>query len=144
MTKRETTEFLEKLKVEYPMLPIKEKYFIEEWYKSLKDYDAYDVYLKLEEHLNGDLKNNPPKPSFITKYLKTTNEKLKPAENHLIDCNLCQKTMRLNEYEKHYDRCLATIYLQNVLEKKYKEKLSYEELYNLSDGKFNLLYEKYK
>ena len=40
MTKRETAEFLEKLKVEYPMLPIKEKYFIEEWYRALKDYES--------------------------------------------------------------------------------------------------------
>ena len=143
MTKAEVTDFLEKIKVNYNEFPIKEDYIFREWYKALKDYDAYDVYLKLEEHLSGDYKNNLPKPNFIIKYLKKSDEKLKPAIDYVIDCNLCGKTVKLSDYSKHYEKCSSIKYLVKIMNEK-GFKVEYSDLAAIDSKKFDLLYGKYK
>lgn len=144
MTKIEVINFLEKLKVNYNELPIKEDYVFREWYSALKPYDAYDVFLKLDEHLNSNYKSMLPKPSFITKYLKTPEEKKKTAIDYLIRCNLCSQEMRLSEYDnKHFDRCSSINYLLRTMKNK-GIKVKYEDLEQLDDIKFQKVYEKYK
>ena len=139
MTKTEVTEFLQRMKTEYPFLQIKEKYVLEEWYKALKPYDAYDVNLKLDEHLNGNYKHTMPTPSFITKYLKTPEEKAKNNKNLCIYCNLCKKPMTLKQYDDHYSRCLSEEFLIQKLKKRGKD-FTHNDFDEISEVEFDGLY----
>ena len=107
MTKNETIELIKKIKVYYPIFKIDE-FGLEEWSKQLQNYDLADVVNKFEEHLKGSKSDEPPKLHFITKYLRTTEEKERMRNvEYTIQCNLCKRYMTPLEYEEHYDKCLA-------------------------------------
>lgn len=143
MTKQEVIHFMQKIKAYYDYFSM-EDFKINEWYDKLKKYDLEDVYRKFDQHLNGELKDSPPKLHYITRFLLTPEEKAKDRNDYIIDCNLCGKTMPLSYYNNHhYDRCSSIIYLINLFKEK-GQKVSYEQLSELSDDKFNAIYEKYK
>lgn len=144
MQKAEVITFMKKIKAYYQTFSM-EDYIVAEWQDRLKPYDLEDVYAKLDQHLNGELKDQIPKLHYITKYLKTSAEKKMPSIDYLVDCNLCQRTMRLSEYNNHYDKCLSIKCLLTRLKKQGQE-VAYEELEDLYDSKRNTydrVYEKY-
>lgn len=127
MTKAETLKFLNKIKVYYSTFSL-EDYVKEEWIKKLKDYDLKDVEDKFDEHLKGDRAEEPPKLHFITRYLKTTEEKEKIGKDYIIYCNLCGKEMYLSTYDnEHYDKCLMIKTLIPILKKQGNE-VTYDDL----------------
>ena len=142
MQKLEVIEFMKKIKAYYQTFSM-EDYVVREWQEKLKPYDATDVYQKLEQHLNGELKDQIPKLHYIIRYLRTSAEKLRPAVDYQIDCNLCGRTMRLSQYERHYDKCSSICYLLDILRKQDRS-IDYQYLANISQEKFNQIYERYK
>ena len=143
MTKQEVIHFMQKIKAYYDYFQM-EDYKINEWYDKLKKYDLEDVYRKFDQHLNGELKDSPPKLHYITRYLLTPEEKAKDRNDYLIECNLCGRTMTLSRYNNdHYDRCSSINYLLRNFKKK-NMNVSREELESLSNEKFNDIYEEYK
>lgn len=107
MTRTEVVDFMKVIKAYYQNF-IVEDYVIDEWYKQLSKYEKDDVYEKFEEHLKGDYQTQPPKLHYLTKFLKTPEEKEKAKKvPYLVACNLCGKFMSLDEYTEHYDKCLA-------------------------------------
>lgn len=144
MQKLEVINFMKKIKAYFPMFSM-EDYTVEEWQDRLKPYDIEDVYRKFDQHLEGEFKDQPPKLHYITRFLKTPEEKARAKCNdYLIRCNLCGQEMPLSVYNsKHFDRCSSINYLLRVMQKK-AIKVEYEDLEQLSDTKFNAIYEKYK
>lgn len=144
MQKLEVINFMKKIKAYYQTFSM-EDFVIKEWQDRLKPYDIEDVYVKLDQHLKGDQKDQIPKLHYITKFLKTPEEKKRAKCNdYLIRCNLCGQEMRLSEYDnKHFDKCNSINYLLRIMKNK-GIKVEYEDLEQLDDIKFQKVYEKYK
>lgn len=117
-------------------------YVLEAWYDCLKDYDLEDA----EEHLKDYLKDYPdipPRPHTFKNGLYTHEEKEARRNcNYTIACNLCGKWMSIEEYDKHYDRCLDIQYLVSVAKSK-GHNLTREELESKSQEVINGLLAKY-
>ena len=145
MTKPEVIHFMQKIKAHYPEFNINEKFIINEWYDKLKKYDINDVYRKLDQHLEGEFQKQPPRLHYITRYLKTPEEKKREqSKDFLIRCNLCHQEMWLSEYEEtHFNKCSSIKYIQNTL-KKNGYKAEYEKLENMDNEEFKKLYNKCK
>ena len=143
MTKQEVQALIKKIKVYYPLFNLDSEEAMDEWATRLKDYDNQDVLRKLEEHLQGEKANEPPKLHFITKYLKTKAEKEKASNDYLVRCNLCGEEMYLSDYEnKHYDKCLTIYTLIPILSKR-GENVSYEILDQYSEQTLDRILFKY-
>ena len=74
MTKAETISFIKKIKAYYPVFKLEEE-GVDEWASRLKPYSKDDILRKFEEHLKGEYALEPPKLHFLTKFLKTEEEK---------------------------------------------------------------------
>ena len=94
MTFEELKEILTNIKAHYQNFAIYD-YVVKEWYKVLKDYEYDDVMESLVDHLTSDNSNELPKAYQLIKYLI-------PKDS----CNLCDRWMSLDEFDKHYDKCL--------------------------------------
>ena len=142
MTKEETKELVKKIKVYYPFFKL-EKEGLDEWYGRLKPYDYQDVLDKVEEHLRGDKAEEPPKLHYITKFLKTPEEKKRYTGDFIIDCNLCGKTMTLEEYDKeHYKKCLLIKSLIPILKAR-GEDVDYNKLDEYNYETLDRVWDKY-
>lgn len=142
MTKQETITFIKKIKAYYPIFKLEED-AIDEWANRLKPYDYEDVLLKLEEHLSGEKSEEPPKLHFITRYLKTKEEKEKYKGDYLIRCNLCGREMYLTEYNStHYDKCVLIKALIPILRGR-GETVSYESLDEYDYATLDKVWNKY-
>jgi hypothetical protein len=128
MTKSETLGFIKKIKAYYPMFKLEEE-GINEWIDRLKPYDLSDILEKFEKHLEGEYSaTEPPKLHYLTKFLKTTEQKEKAKDDYLIRCNLCGEEMYLSIYDgEHYEKCCLIKSLL-ILLKKRGENVSYEDL----------------
>jgi hypothetical protein len=143
MTKVEVLKLLNKIKVYYPMFSL-EDYVKEEWINKLKDYDNDDVLEKFEKHLEGEYSaTEPPKLHFLTKFLKTHEQKEKASTDFLICCDLCGEEMYLSTYDnEHHDKCLLIKSLISLLKKR-GEIVSYEELDQYPIETLNKIWDKY-
>ena len=141
MTRTEVVDFMKVIKAYYQNFLV-EDYVVDEWYKQLSKYEKDDVYEKFEEHLKSDYQTQPPKLHYITKYLKTPEEKEKTKQvPYLVACNLCGKYMTLDEYNEHYDKCLAEeIVYREILRE--GTDIGRDELKKLSRETLNDIYKK--
>lgn len=144
MTKKETMDFLKRIKTYYQTFSI-EDYVIDEWHKKLKPYELSDVEEKLEEHLKGDLADRPPMLHYLTKYLKTPEEKERLSNDYYIQCNGCGKWMFMSDYDNdHFERCLTIRTLISFLKRKDGREIPYEELDQYDTDTINRIYDKYE
>lgn len=142
MTKVEVLKFLNKIKVYYSNFSL-EDYVKEEWIEKLKPYDQEDVLEKFDEHIKGDKSKEPPKLHFIIKYLKTPEEKKRYTGDFIVDCNLCGKTMTLEEYNNiHYKKCLLIKSLIPILKER-GEDVDYETLDEYDYETLDKVWDKY-
>lgn len=142
MTKTETLKFLNKIKAYYYNFSVEDN-IKEEWIEKLKSYDLQDLEKKFEEHLNGQYALEPPRLHFLTRYLKTKEEKERATSDYLIRCNLCGNEMYLSEYEnKHYSKCLVIKTLIPILKAK-GEDVNYEILEEYDLNTLERIYNKY-
>ena len=140
MTKAETISFIKKIKAYYPIFKLEEE-GVDEWASRLKPYSKDDILRKFEEHLRGEYALEPPKLHFLTKFLKTEEEKERFSNDYLIRCNLCGQEMYLSEYDNsHYQKCLLIKSLMIILKDK---KVSYEELEVYPIEKLEAIWSKY-
>lgn len=142
MTKTEVLKFLNKIKAYYYNFSIEDN-VKEEWAEKLKPYDLQDLEIKFEEHLNGQYALEPPRLHFLTRYLKTKEEKERATSDYLIRCNLCGHEMYLSEYEdKHYSKCLVIKTLIPILKAR-GEDVNYEILEEYDLNTLERIYNKY-
>lgn len=140
MTKAETISFIKKIKAYYPIFKLEEE-GVDEWANRLKPYSKDDILRKFEEHLKGEYALEPPKLHFLTKFLKTEEEKEKFSNDYLIRCNLCGQEMYFSEYDNnHYGKCLLIKALIKVLKEK---NVAYEELEQYPLSTLEKIWDKY-
>lgn len=142
MTKAEVERFMKRIKSYYDTFSW-DDFKISEWYSRLKPFDSIDVNNKLEDHLHGEYRAQPPKLHYITMYLKTPEEKARNNQEYVVDCNLCGRAMTLSEYDAHYGLCLSIKALQKWIKESNDTEVSYEELANLDRNTFERVYQKY-
>lgn len=139
----ETRYFMERMKVYYPSLII-DDFTTQEWHSQLKDYSSQDINEKFDEHLRSEEYNRYiPKISFLTAYLVKEKDKANPKiDRILVYCPICKAKITVNEYDSHYGKCSSLDYIIRQA-KRFKDKnLDRKELEQLSDEKFNELYDK--
>lgn len=141
MKKQEVVNFLEKIKVYYPSFTINDM-VRHEWIGKLESYDYEDCCNKLDEYLDGEYNKEPPKPNWIIKYLKTTEEKARKID-YKIQCQLCGKILQPEEYEKHYKRCCSAKTIVSDLKKYYNQDVDYNNLMAMNDELFEKAYVRY-
>ena len=142
MTKSEINKLVNTIKGYYNSQFFIDDFVLNAWYESLKDYDLEDA----EEHLKDYLKNypdTPPKPHTFKNGLYTHEEKeTMRNQKYTIACNLCGRWMNLEEYDRHYDKCLDIQYLISVAKSK-GHNLTREELENKRQDVIDGLLAKY-
>lgn len=143
MTRDETKSFMKRIKQHYQEFTI-DNYKLEEWHRELKKYDFEDVNKKFEEHLQNETYGRDiPKIYFLTKYIKTIEEKEKAKQTIAkTRCFLCGKEMMNSEFDKHFDRCSSVDYFIRKYKQIYGEELEREKLMKMSDEAFDRNYEK--
>ncbi len=143
MDDTEVCKLLDRVRVHYQNMA-KADEVSEEWYRVLKNYKCEEVVKKLDEYLQDEIKRKKiPSPFDLVDGLLTLNKKEKLKNDYLIDCNLCHKTMLLNEYNStHYKKCLL---IKALIRKLSKEgtKVTYQDLDNYSYERLDKLYDKY-
>lgn len=143
MTKAEVERFMKRIKSYYDTFTW-DDFKISEWYSRLKPYDSIDVNNKLEDHLHGEYRAQPPKLHYIIMYLKTPEEKARTSNEYIVNCNLCGKAMTLPDYDSHYDTCLSIKALQKWIKEQKGTEVSYKELADLDRNTFEKVYKKYE
>ena len=143
MTREDTKNFLRRIKQHYQEFSV-DDYKISEWHNELKDYSVEDINNKFEEHLkNEQYGNNIPKIWFLTKYLTKEKDKGKNnASDIKTNCQLCGKEIVLSEYSNHYHKCSSVDYIIRQVRKYRNQELPRKDIEELSDEKFDKLYEK--
>lgn len=111
MNKLETLHFMKKIKAYYQNFSI-EEYIVDEWADKLKKYNIDDVYRKLDQHLQGEYRNEIPKLHFITKYLKSDEEK-KSINDIYFKCGKCKKVIPFVNHDSHIARHNSINYIQS-------------------------------
>lgn len=137
MNKKEITNFMKTIKGHYQEFSI-EDYIVQTWYERLKEYDIEDVYSRLEKHLNGEYRKNPPRLQFLVDNLKTPEEKEK-TKVIMTRCMYCNKVLPYEENDKHLSRHNSINYIkskEHLLNKNYNE----EKMLNSDESKFNIMY----
>lgn len=134
---------LNRIKSNYPSF-VNDDFTRSEWYKELKDYALDDVMKKLEEHFRNEYYGNQiPKVYFLTKYLVKEKDK---GDRHINElkcfCSLCHRSVLVVDYQEHYRKCNSIDYIIRQI-KKYKNlDVKWKDVEELTDEKFNNLYEK--
>ena len=134
MTRDEVKNLFKRIKSNYSTF-VADEYKLTEWCKELKDYDETDVHKKLEEHMrSAEYGNSEPKLYFLTKFLKTKEEKNK-VEKYRLQCTICGKFIPEDDYDSHYERCLDVDYIVKKRKELFNEETSEElkERYLLMD-----------
>ncbi len=139
MSRKEVSDLLEKIQA-YRQSFLITNAVINEWNRVLEPYDYDDVNKKLDEYFkNGDNFGKYPDVYYLTKYLKSHDEKIK-ADGIVIRCQICGQVVNVDNYNEHYDRCSSTEYLCNMSEKYFNKKLNKEKLAKANKSEFDKYY----
>lgn len=142
MTKTEVSKLLNNIKGYYNSQFFIDEFTTEAWIKTMEPYDLEDAIEHIEDYIK-DFPDDPPKPQTFRRGLRTHEEKMKAREqNFTVECNLCHRWLTLEEYDKHYDRCLDIQYLVSTA-KRMGEHFTREDLENQPERVINGLLAKY-
>lgn len=143
MNKMETNTLLNKIKGYYNSQFFVDDYILDAWHDTLKDYEKEDCIEHIKDYIK-EFPDTPPKPQTFKKGLLTSEEKRKLKErDYSVSCNLCGKWLSLEEYERHYDKCLDIQYLMGIAKQQGKI-LPREDLESAKPEVIKKLMEKYE
>lgn len=143
MNKIETKNLLNKIKGYYNSQFFVDEYILDAWHDTLKDYEKEDCIEHIKDYIK-EFPDTPPKPQTFKKGLLTSEEKRKLKErDYSVSCNLCGKWLSLEEYERHYDKCLDIQYLMGIAKQQGKI-LPREDLESAKPEVIKKLMEKYE
>lgn len=142
MTREEVTNIVDKVKVYRQSFLVSDSVY-REWSRILAPYDYADVSKKLDEYFqDGDNFGRYPDPYYLTRYLRTIDEK-KATPNVSAICPICKKQMNPIDYRKHYDRCSSANYLSVQSKKHFGKTLSHQKLMEVTQEQFDEYYWKF-
>lgn len=111
-----------------------------EWFRVLEPYDYEDVNKKLDDYFkNGDNFGKYPDVYYLIKFLKKHDEKVK-LNGIAIKCQICGKTVDLNDYDQHYDRCSSIEYLCAMSSKYFNQTLNKSKMIKADKETFDKYY----
>lgn len=116
-----------------------EKWRIEEWYKTLKNYKKEDLYERFESHKNSTA-TEAPKLLLLIEGL----EKIPESAKELICvCHFCGSQIAtercLTSIKQHEDRCRSIQYLKKIYRKYFNREIrDIEKLYEMDNQEFLL------
>lgn len=142
MTKEETNKIVKQIKAYYYYFDL-DKDSLKIWSEKMLPYSFEDVMKRVEDHIQGEERQNPPRIQDLIRRLLTEEQKAKATDTYYVTCNLCQRLMTLEEYDSHYDKCLSIEYLA-AKSKSVETPISREQLEDTRLEVLNKLYEKYK
>ena len=143
MTKNETKKLLNQIKGYYNSQFFVDEYVLDAWTETMEHYSPEDASEHLKEYIK-EYPDTPPKPQTFIRGLLTSEEKRKIRErDYSVSCNLCGKWMSLEDYDKHYDKCLDIQYLIGIAKQQGKN-LPREDLEGAKPDVIKRLMEKYK
>lgn len=132
---------LRRIQSYYPNFMI-DDFKTKEWYNELKKFDFDDVNRKLEEHMrSADYGAYEPKLFYLTKYLKTKEEK-EAKINYNVNCQICGKLVKLSDYDSHFDRCSSVEFINKQCMDMKDTEIDKEKYFNMGDEEFNAFYDK--
>ena len=134
-------ELVKKIDIHYNTENHKNSNYIKEWYSVLKKYDKEDVYKSFEHHLKSDFSNITPKLYYLVKDLKTPEQKVELENLHTI-CPYCKERVSMNEFDKHYSRCLDIDFIEKNVKKYCDQQIIRDDYYNMSDSDLKLRFDK--
>lgn len=120
--------------------------FLKNWQKVFEPYTFDDI----NKNLNNWFKTSShfgrtPDPYELVQGLLTETEKnqLKSKNQIVIKCPICNVSIGLVSFNKHFTRCSSLDYIVNNRRKYFNKNTSYQELERLkrcSDSEFNKIY----
>lgn len=57
-----------------------------------------------------------------------------------VQCQLCNHYVKLDDYDKHYERCSSIKYIQKRMKELYNQEIKYNDLYRLDKIAFEKKY----
>lgn len=143
MTKGETGKLLNKIKGYYNSQFFIDNDILDVWYETLEKYDFEDALERLKDFVK-EYPDIAPKPQTFTKGMLTAEERRQIRNNEFtVSCNLCHKWMSLEEYDRHYDKCLDIQYLIGIAKQQGKE-IPREDLESAKPDIIQKLIQKYE
>lgn len=141
MKKTEVGKILNKIKAFRQSFDINNN-LIDEWTKILEPYSYQDVEKKLDEYFKESSNfGQYPDAYYLTKYLKTEDEKARVGEI-VVRCQICKQRVPYIEYDQHFDRCSSIEFIKNN-EEYLKREFNTEKMWELSKTEFEKLYWKF-
>lgn len=140
MTKTETIQFMQTIKSYYNNFLL-EDYVVKEWANKLKDFNNEEVYKKLEEHLNGEFKKEPPKLHYLIDSMLKDRGIVKAAQIK-VKCSLCGRTINYLDFDSHLTRHSSVYYIkskEHYLEQHYSE----EQMMKADQEHFDQFYDNF-
>lgn len=134
MKRNEIKIIIDKIRANYPNTNFSAG-IIDEWVNTLEQYDYEDVSRELDDFLKANY-TFAPRLNELTYHLKTIQEKEKDYI-YYVRCNLCGREFKLDELDKHQEKCILVhgivgMYKEKGVKKPYEEfeRESYENLNN--------------
>ena len=139
MTRQEAISIVDKIQVYRQSFLITNRVY-EEWFKVLEPYDYEDVDRKLDEYFrDSDNFGRYPDVYYLTKYLKTIEQKKEDSILY-VNCQLCSKKIKYENYAKHYERCSSADYVVEMAKRYFNQNLSKEKMLEVTEEKFQSCY----
>ena len=77
--------------------------------------------------------------SYLTRYLKTIEQKKDDSILH-VNCQLCNRKIKYEDYKKHYERCSSADYIVEMAKRYFNQNLSKDKMLETSEEKFQSCY----
>ena len=114
---------------------------IDEWYKTLANYDKRDIYASLDRHKAGAYSSRPIVLADLIRDIPTIEDKQNNnCENYRVYCKTCGRLIPYRESKMHEDRCRSTEYVINNYKKWFHKELTPKFLWSLEREEFDEKY----
>lgn len=139
MTRDESMMIVDRIQTHRQYFLVTKK-LCQEWAEILMPYDYADVDRELTKFLqNGDNFGKTPEVYQLVKHLTKSSEKIL-NQGFRVFCIICNKKMSLEDYDNHYDRCSSVEYVIENFKKYFDKSFDRDELMDLNDDEFDLMY----
>ncbi len=139
MTREEGKKIVDKVQVFRQSFLITQTVY-QEWFRVLEPYDYYDVEKKLDDYFrDSDNFGKYPDVYYLTKYLKTEEEKKILSVPH-VSCQICKKSVKYEDYQRHYDRCSSVDYVVEMSKRYLDKTFNKDKLMSADDNTFKKFY----
>lgn len=142
MTRKETADFMERIRLHYPNRFIVDKIKINTWYNTLQNFSFDELNEKLERHLkNEEFSEKVPSLDFLVRYATPETH---VEEDYIIECQKCGHFFEnRKEYHRHLDRCIKITTMVRDLKNYFELNIDRPKLETYNNLQVDELYNRY-